>query len=68
MTARPLGTTHPTEAEDASTSEASISAAIEAYDGDLRATVRTLIVATVFLEEELNRVLAMISRGYSRLG
>jgi hypothetical protein len=66
MRARPLGTTHPTEVEDASALEASINAAIEACDGDMRATVRALIIANGFLEEELNRALRMISRGYWR--
>jgi len=52
--------------EGASALEASINAAIEACDGDMRATVRALIIANGFLEEELNRALRMISRGYWR--
>ena len=46
--------------------EAAANEAIEACDGDLRATVRALIVANGFLEEELNRTRAMLSRGYVR--
>jgi hypothetical protein len=46
--------------------EASVAEAIEACDGDLRATVRALIVANAFLERELERACALISRGYVR--
>jgi hypothetical protein len=46
--------------------EEAVNEAIEACDGDLLATVRALIVANGFLEEELNRTRAMLSRGYVR--
>ena len=46
--------------------DVAVNEAIEACDGDLRATVRALIVANGFLEEELNRTRAMLSRGYVR--
>lgn len=46
--------------------DAAVDEAIRACDGDLRATVRALIVANEFLEEELNRTQAMLSRGYVR--
>jgi hypothetical protein len=46
--------------------EAAVNEAIEACDGDLRATVRALIVANAFLEKELKRTRAMLSRGYVR--
>ncbi|SEE65915.1 hypothetical protein SAMN05519104_6933 [Rhizobiales bacterium GAS188] len=46
--------------------DASVNAAIEACDGDPRATVRALILANAFLEEELERTRAMLSRGYVR--
>jgi hypothetical protein len=46
--------------------ERSVAEAIEACDGDLRATVRALIVANAFLEQELERTRALISRGYAR--
>jgi hypothetical protein len=46
--------------------DASVNAAIEACDGDMRATVRALILANAFLEEELERTRAMLSRGYVR--
>jgi hypothetical protein len=48
------------------TLEASVAEALEACDGDLRATVRALIVANAFLEQELERAHALISRGYVR--
>ena len=44
----------------------SVNEAIEACDGDLRATVRALIMANAFLEEELSRTRQMLSRGYVR--
>ena len=46
--------------------EMAVNEAIKACDGDLRATVRALIVANGFLEDELNRTRAMLSRGYVR--
>lgn len=46
--------------------ELSVADAIAACDGDLRATVRALIVANAFLEQELERAQALISRGYVR--
>jgi hypothetical protein len=49
-----------------STLEASVAEAVEACDGDLRATVRALIVANAFLERELERAHTLISRGYVR--
>jgi hypothetical protein len=46
--------------------EASVAAAIAACDGDLRASVRALLLANAFLEEELARARASLSRGYVR--
>jgi hypothetical protein len=40
--------------------------AIAACDGDLRATVRALIVAIGLLESELNDLSAATSKGYAR--
>ncbi|MEH6950715.1 hypothetical protein V4R08_05120 [Nitrobacter sp. NHB1] len=48
----------PDQAE-AETLEAAVAQAIEACDGDLRATIRALLVANEFLE-------AQISQGYRR--
>jgi hypothetical protein len=44
--------------------EASVAAAVEACDGDLRATIRALIMANAFLEDELAQARALQSRGY----
>jgi hypothetical protein len=44
---------------EAESLEAAVAHAIEACDGDLRATIRALIVANEFLESQ-------ISRGYRR--
>ncbi|SDR64171.1 hypothetical protein SAMN05519103_09483 [Rhizobiales bacterium GAS113] len=46
--------------------ESAVEAAIGACDGDPRAAVRALIVANAFLEEDLARTRAMVSRGYAR--
>lgn len=47
------------EPDDAESLEAAVAQAIEACDGDLRATIRALIVANDYLE-------AQISHGYRR--
>jgi len=43
--------------------ERDIDACIEACGGDVRATIRALMIANVFLEEELSR---LTSSGYTR--
>ncbi|SEC70935.1 hypothetical protein SAMN05444161_1677 [Rhizobiales bacterium GAS191] len=43
-----------------------VAAAIAVCDNDARAAVRALIVANAYLEEELKRLDALISRGYAR--
>lgn len=45
------------------TVEEAVEAAIDACGGDLRATIRALIIANAFLEEELER---KTSAGYTR--
>jgi hypothetical protein len=55
MTASP----EPDERTEAERLEVAVAQAIEACDGDLRATIRVLIVANEFLETQ-------ISRGYRR--
>jgi hypothetical protein len=51
---------------DAAALEAGVAAAIEACDGDLRATIRALILANALLEEELAQARAQLSRGFIR--
>lgn len=46
--------------------EAATDQAIAACDGDVRATVRALIIATRLLESELNEVYAATSKGFAR--
>jgi hypothetical protein len=48
--------------------ERDIDTAIEACGGDLRATVRALLLANAFLEFELAKALAKTSSGYARRG
>lgn len=42
--------------------------AISACGGDMRATVRALLIANAFLESELTKALAKTSTGYARRG
>ena len=49
----------PDQEPEAESLEAAVAQAIEACDGDLRATIRTLIVANEFLKSQ-------ISHGYRR--
>jgi hypothetical protein len=48
--------------------ERDIDTAIAACGGDLRATVRALLLANAFLEFELAKALAKTSSGYARRG
>lgn len=57
-------TSHPQPKPDAL--ELATDQAIAACDGDLRATVRALIIAIGLLESELNDVSAATTKGYPR--
>lgn len=46
--------------------EAAVGMAIAACDGDLRDTIRTLVIATSFLMEEVERCRSLISPGLVR--
>ena len=46
--------------------EAAVDEAIEACDGDLRATIRALIVANNFLESEVGELMKAVSHAYAR--
>ncbi|WP_246591227.1 hypothetical protein [Aminobacter anthyllidis] len=46
--------------------EASVDAAIVACDDDLRATIRVLMVANAYLEDELALAIPAVSYGYSK--
>jgi hypothetical protein len=46
--------------------EAAVDEAIAACDGDLRATIRALIVANDYLETEVAELMKAVSRAYLR--
>ena len=46
--------------------EAAIDQAIAACDGNLRATIRALIVANNFLESEIGELMKAVSHAYTR--
>jgi len=46
--------------------EAAVGEAIAACDGDLRATIRALIVANNFLECEVSELMKAVSHAYTR--
>jgi hypothetical protein len=46
--------------------EATVDAAIATCDGDLRATVRALVVANQFLHAQVARLESLCSSGYAR--
>ena len=51
---------------DDSELEAAVDEAIAACDGDLRATIRALIVANNFLESEVSELMKAVSHAYTR--
>ena len=46
--------------------EAAVDEAIAACDGDLRATIRALIIANNFLESEVSELMKAVSHAYAR--
>jgi hypothetical protein len=52
--------------QDESELETAVDDAIAACDGDLRATIRALLVANSFLYAEMERFRALISTGFAR--
>jgi len=53
-------------AQDADVVEADIDQAIAACGGDLRATIRALIVANNYLESEVSELMKAVSHAYVR--
>jgi hypothetical protein len=53
-------------AQDADELETAIDQAIAACDGDMRATVRALIVANNYLESEVSELMKAVSHAYVR--
>ena len=56
----------PVDHGNGSELEATIDQAIKACDGDLRATIRALIVANRFLESEVEQLKKAVSRAFVR--
>ncbi|WP_407169941.1 hypothetical protein [Bradyrhizobium sp. ORS 111] len=46
--------------------EAAVDQAIAACGGDMRATIRALVVASEFLESEISELMKAVSQAYSR--
>ena len=53
-------------AQDADELEVAIDQAIDACDGDMRATIRALIVANNYLESEVKELMKAVSHAYVR--
>ena len=53
-------------AQDADELEAAVDQAIAACDGDMRSTIRALIVANEFLESEVGELMKAVSHAYVR--
>ena len=53
-------------AQDADGLEAAVDQAIAACDGDMRSTIRALIVANEFLESEVSELMKAVSHAYVR--
>ena len=57
---------YPNQRADDNELEAAVDEAIAACDGDLRATIRALIVANNFLESEVSELMKAVSHAYAR--
>lgn len=53
-------------AQDANGLEAAVDQAIATCDGDMRSTIRALIVANEFLESEVGELMKAVSHAYVR--
>ncbi|MBR0698090.1 hypothetical protein [Bradyrhizobium lablabi] len=54
------------ESDDEDGLEASVDQAIAACGGDMRATIRALIVANEFLEHEVGELMKAVARAHAR--
>jgi len=54
------------ESDDDDGLEAAVDQAISACGGDMRATIRALVVANEFLENEVSELMKAVSHVYSR--
>jgi hypothetical protein len=56
----------PASIEDEDGLEAAVDQAIAACDGNMRSTIRALIVANEYLENEVSELMKAISHAYAR--
>jgi hypothetical protein len=61
-----VGTEQQKAAPDADALEAAVDEAMAGCDGDLRATIRALVVANHFLHSQVERLRDLTSHGYMR--
>ena len=61
-----MSSASPANAQDGDEFEAAIDQAIAACDGDMRATIRALIVANNYLESEVSELMKAVSHAYVR--
>jgi hypothetical protein len=66
LQAAPMSSQLSPNSEDDSGLEATVDHAIAACGGDLRATIRALIVANEYLENEVNELMKAVSHAYAR--
>ena len=56
----------PLNTEEGDGLETSVDEAIAACDGDMRSTIRALIVANEYLESEVSELMKAVSHAYAR--
>ena len=61
-----MSSSSPATAEDDNGLEAAVDQAIAACGGDMRSTIRALIVANEFLESEAAELMKAVSHAYTR--
>ena len=61
-----MSASSPANAEEDNGLEAAVDQAIAACGGDMRSTIRALIVANQFLEDEAGELMKAVSHAYTR--
>ena len=61
-----MSSSSPATAEDDNGLEAAVDQAIAACGGDMRSTIRALIVANQYLEDEAGELMKAVSHAYTR--
>jgi hypothetical protein len=62
----PMPSSSPLKSEENDELEAAVDQAISACGGDMRATIRALLVANEYLETEVGELMKAVSRAYVR--